>query len=138
VTTPTETDDRVDAPVTASGGSFVRDVVPALLWTLMIFALGGGPALGPSSGGFPIDKVEHAVAFGILQLLVLRALRYELPSALPHAMTWVAALVSTAAGGALELYQLTVPNRSAEFMDLVADAVGAGLAAFFARKLGRH
>jgi VanZ family protein len=117
-----------------SSGNFFRDVLPALVWTVILFVLGGLPTMGPSVDiGFPIDKIEHAIAFGILQFLTLRALRYELPLTWPRGMPWVAALCSTVAGGALELYQLTVPNRSAEFMDLVADAIGAALFAALTR-----
>ena len=119
---------------TRSSGNFFRDVLPALVWTVLLFVLGGLPTLGPSVDiGFPIDKLEHAIAFGILQFLSLRALRYELPGTWPRGMPWIAALCSTAAGGALELYQLTVPNRSAEFMDLLADAAGAVLFATLTR-----
>lgn len=121
-----ESDDPSVASRESERGSFVRDVLPALVWTVIVFVFGGIPnPTPPVELDFPIDKVEHAVAFAILQVLAYRALRYELPRALPRAMPWIAALVSTAVGGALELYQLTVPNRSAEFMDLVWDAIGA-------------
>jgi VanZ family protein len=121
-----ESDDPSLASRDPERGSFLRDVLPALVWTLVVFVFGGIPNPAPPVElHFPIDKVEHAVAFAILQVLAYRALRYELPRALPRAMPWIAALVSTAVGGALELYQLTVPNRSAEFMDLVWDAIGA-------------
>jgi VanZ family protein len=120
--TPIATDER-------ERGSFVRDVLPAIAWTALVFVLGGIPNPGPSVElDFPIDKLEHAFAFAVLQVLAYRALRYEIPGTLPRAMPWIAALVSTVVGGALELYQLTVPNRSAELMDFVSDAIGATLA----------
>lgn len=118
-------------------GSFARDVLPALVWTAIVFVLGGIPNPGPSIDlAFSVDKLEHAVAFAILQVLALRALRYELPSTWPGGMPWVAALVSTLVGGALELYQLTVPNRTAELMDLVWDAIGAIAATLVTLALG--
>lgn len=130
MTTPTESESSPIASPNGSRGSFVRDVLPALLWTVTVFVLGGIPNPGPSIDlAFPIDKIEHAIAFAILQVLALRALRFELPGILPRGMPWIAAATSTVVGAALELYQLTVPNRSAEFMDLVWDAVGAGVAA---------
>jgi VanZ family protein len=99
---------------------------------------GGIPNPGPPVElDFPIDKIEHAIAFAILQVLALRAFRYELPGILPRGMPWIAAATSTVVGAALELYQLTVPNRSAEFMDLVSDAVGAGIAAAITVRLRR-
>jgi hypothetical protein len=91
-------------------GSFVNDVAPALVWTIIVFVFGGIPNPGPPVPlDFPIDKLEHVGAFAVLQILVLRALRYELPGTLPRAMPWIAALISIVVGGALELYQLTVP-----------------------------
>ena len=130
MTTPTESENSPAASASAARGSFVRDVLPALLWTVTVFVLGGIPnPTPPIDLGFQIDKVEHAVAFAILQVLALRALRYELPGVLARGMPWVAAGASIVVGAALELYQLTVPNRSAEFVDLVWDAVGAGIAA---------
>jgi VanZ family protein len=121
-----ESEEAPAAQNDAERGSFARDVVPALIWTAIVFVLGGVPNPAPPVDlGFQIDKVEHALAFAILQVLAYRALRYELPRALPRALPWIAALVSTAVGGALELFQLTVPNRSAELMDLVWDAIGA-------------
>jgi VanZ family protein len=128
MTTESESSPASPSP---SRGSFVRDVLPALLWTVIVSVLGGIPNPAPPIDlGFQIDKVEHAAAFAILQVLALRALRYELPGVLPRGMPWAAAGASIVVGAALELYQVTVPNRSAEVMDLVWDAVGAGIAAW--------
>ena len=129
MTTPSESQDDAAPNAHIAGGSFFNDVAPALVWTAIVFVFGGIPNPGPPLPlDFPIDKLEHAGAFGVLQILTLRALRYELPGALPRAMPWIAALISTVVGAALEVYQLTVPNRSAELMDLVSDAIGAVLA----------
>lgn len=134
----TESESSPVASPSASRGSFVRDVLPALAWTVTVFVFGGIPNPGPPVElDFPIDKIEHAIAFAILQVLALRAFRYELPGILPRGMPWIAAATSTVVGAALELYQLTVPNRSAEFMDLVSDAVGAGIAAAITVRLRR-
>jgi VanZ family protein len=127
--TPSDSHDETAETRRDSHGSFFNDVAPALVWTAIVFVFGGIPNPSPPLPlDFPIDKLEHVGAFGILQILTLRALRYELPGALPHAMPWIAALISVVVGVALELYQLTVPNRSAELMDLVSDAIGAVLA----------
>jgi VanZ family protein len=129
VTSPSGSEQNPVASHPRRDGSFVRDVLPALVWTATIFVLGGLPNPGPPVElAFPTDKLEHAAAFALLSILALRALRYELPSVWPRAMPWLAALTSTTLGGALELYQLTVPTRSAELLDLIADAVGAVLA----------
>ncbi|HWP09065.1 MAG TPA: VanZ family protein [Polyangiaceae bacterium] len=122
-----------DAPhhgATVRGG-FVRNVLPALLWALAIF-IGGGPGVPqPSIEGLaiPIDKIDHLVAFCGLQVLCFRALRYELPTRSRRGLLWLAALVSVLFGVLLEIYQLGLPDRSAEVADAVADAIGAVLGA---------
>ncbi|RMG21415.1 MAG: hypothetical protein D6729_00770 [Deltaproteobacteria bacterium] len=86
-----------------------------------------GAALGALPAGS--DKVLHFLAYGILAALWMRAL-------------WPVAL-GTAAGGALaavcvavafgaldEWHQSFVPARSADVLDLVADAAGAAAGAF--------
>jgi VanZ family protein len=108
-------------------GGFVRNVLPALLWAFAIF-IGGGPGVPqPSIEGLyvPLDKIDHLVAFCGLQVLCFRALRYELPGRTRRRMLWLAALVSVLFGILLELYQLGLPDRSAEVADAVADAIGA-------------
>ena len=112
-------------------GGFARNVLPALLWAIAIF-IGGGPGVPqPSVDGLfiPIDKLDHAIAFCGLQVLGFRALRYELPGRTRPSLLWLAALVSVLFGIALELYQLGLPDRSAEVADAVADAVGAVIGA---------
>jgi VanZ family protein len=119
-----------DDGVTTRGG-FVRNVLPALLWALAIF-VGGGPGVPqPSVEGLaiPLDKIDHLIAFCGLQVLCFRALRYELPGRTRHALLWAAALVSVLFGILLEIYQLGLPDRSAEVADAVADAIGAVLGA---------
>ena len=110
-------------------GGFLVNVLPALAWAIAIF-IGGGPGVRqPSIDLIPIDKLEHAVAFCGLQVLGFRALRYELPNRTRPALLWSAALISVAFGIALEVYQLGLPDRSADVADAVADAVGAVLGA---------
>src|SRR6185436_7074202 len=93
VTTPADSEKAHLGEPAPSSGNFFRDVLPALVWTILLFVLGGLPTAAPSLDiGVPLDKIEHAIAFGILQFLTLRALRYELPSAWPRGMPWVAAL----------------------------------------------
>lgn len=112
-------------------GGFARNVLPALLWAGAIF-VGGGPGVPqPTVDGLfiPIDKLDHTVAFCGLQVLGFRALRYEMPGRTRRSLLWLAALVSVLFGIALELYQLGLPDRSAEVADAVADAVGAVIGA---------
>jgi VanZ family protein len=118
-------------------GGFAAHVLPALLWAVAIFVGGssGMPQVdGPHTVGF--DKVEHALAFFGLQLLCFRALRYEFPERAREQLLWLGALVAVAIGVGLELYQLGLPDRSAEVADALADGVGAALGALLLWRTG--
>ena len=71
------------------------------------------------------DKQLHGAAYGLLAILVARALtRGDIPAlTVRHAATaWV---VATVYGATDEFHQSFVPGRSAEWLDLAADAAGA-------------
>jgi VanZ family protein len=107
-------------------GGFVRNVLPALVWAVAIFVGGSSGVPQPRIDvGLPTDKVNHVVAFLGLQLLSYRALRYALPQRRRVPLRWLAVLVSVLVGIALELYQLGLPDRSADVLDVMADSVGA-------------
>ncbi|HEY6558692.1 MAG TPA: VanZ family protein [Polyangiaceae bacterium] len=116
-----------------SGGFFLH-VAPALLYVLAIFYAGSvaqGPELDVSF--IAPDKLLHAAAFFGMQLTMFRAVRWkrtELGTA-HHAL--VAFGICCAAGAGLEFWQATLPHRSAEFGDWLADAFGAGAAALLLR-----
>jgi VanZ family protein len=115
-------------PEERMSGGFLRNVLPALLWTLALFIGGGGPP--PPQGadglmGIPYDKLMHVVAFGFLQWLVFRALRYELPKAPRLKLALAATALAAAIGVFLEVYQMALPDRSADAGDALADAIGA-------------
>jgi VanZ family protein len=121
-------------PAEPSGRRTPRDfalhVLPALVWAVLVVVGGGSHAPEPDIDiGFPIDKLEHAVAFLVMQLLAFRALRHEFPERSPARLALAAALAAILVGIGLELYQLGLPHRSAEFADVVADSVGAGIGA---------
>ncbi|MBX3181869.1 MAG: VanZ family protein [Polyangiaceae bacterium] len=89
---------------------------------VLVLGLTPGPQLNLGDTWVPQDKLGHLVVFaGFAALLtaVLRGRRRAL----------LGVLGSTSLGGALELLQALVPYRSAELLDLVADAVGAVLGA---------
>lgn len=118
------------APPKPRPRAFLIYVAPALFWLLLIF-IGGGADFGPpvEETGFPIDKVEHLIAFGVLAYLFFRALRHVTPGIGKRGLIALSAFLAIGAGGVLELYQLGLPHRSAELGDLLADAIGALLAA---------
>ena len=88
------------------------------------------PAPPPVTGFNLGDKAVHFALFGMQALLLLRYLhrRSGPEGSLPAAAGW-AMLATTAFGAALEGLQALLPFRSAEALDLAADAVGALLGA---------
>lgn len=116
-----------------SGGGGYRI---ALLWTFAVAFLLLAPVpellqglAGGDDAEVPLDKFAHFVLFGLLAYAWLRATR---PAALTAALAVAAAVVFY--GGLLELLQPLVASRGAEWGDVVADALGAGLALLLARR----
>lgn len=117
-------------------------VAPAVLYVVAIFVVGTmrvGPRLPLE---FELqDKLGHLVAFAGMQVVLLRALSFVAPGhrLMPQALG--AAAAASALGGMLELWQSLLPTRSAEWLDLLADALGALLGVgccrmFFRRRDG--
>jgi VanZ family protein len=118
---------------------FLREVGPALAYTVFIF-YAGSVDVPPPPFQPPLlepDKILHALAFGLLAWLSYRALRFELPSLGVRKQALYGALISCLVGGVLELYQSALPNRSADLIDFVADAVGAFAGAWLVVRVDR-
>ncbi len=73
------------------------------------------------------DKVLHAVAFGGLALVCVPAIAFVWRSVTFRTLQLSSFVASVGVGAALEVWQYFLPHRSAEPLDLVADAVGAGV-----------
>ena len=98
-------------------------------YMMCIFTLSGMP--GHSLPSVRVsDKLLHAGEFGLLGILMCRALA-------GHLLTWprariavLSALAAILYGATDEFHQLFVPQRSADLVDLGADSLGATLAAW--------
>jgi len=112
--------------------------LPAAGYAVLVFWLGGRPTLTlPVPALLGWDKLQHALGFGLMQVLVsLGLVARGWPTGKPS-RELLAALLATAVGGLLELYQLGVPGRCADWLDLLADAVGAALMALVLVAVGR-
>lgn len=107
---------------------FYLHVVPAALYIVAIFY--GGLARNVPDIFFhetliPPDKVLHFFAFGGMQMVLFRAFRFLKPGARTVRLLVWAVVAASVLGALLELVQATVPYRDAEFMDWVADTLGA-------------
>ncbi|NHX36874.1 MULTISPECIES: VanZ family protein [Halolamina] len=81
---------------------------------------GGGGTVGPVG----VDKLLHVAGYAVLAAGTLVALRERTLRA-----TLAVIVLVTLFGGVVELLQGPVPGRAVSLLDLVADAVGAGLGA---------
>ena len=99
-------------------------------WALLLLAgLVGALALMPAPPqqmDLGWDKLNHVSAFAVLAVCAVFGWRSSRAA-------WLTVLLALLAyGGAIELLQLQVPNRSGEWGDLGADAIGIGLGALLA------
>jgi hypothetical protein len=120
-------------------GGFWLHVAPAALYVIAVF-YGGSIGMAAVHGVeiLSADKLLHALAFGAMHLLVLRAVRYELPDWSLGRQNLLAVALTNALGGLLELHQMALPHRSAEFLDWVADTLGSLVAAAVAQLVLRR
>ncbi len=107
-------------PAEALAGTFERGV----RWLAGL--LGGEPRR--MAAELPWDRIVHGLLFAVLAWVWCR------PFARSGRIRGVAAAAAGAVayGAAIELVQIQVGYRSGEWMDLVADAIGAAVGALFA------
>jgi len=99
-------------------------------WTLLLLAmlitvLALLP-VPPRQADLGWDKLNHVLAFAALAVCAVLGWRES------RAARLAVLLALLAFGGAIELMQLQVPNRSGEWTDLGADAIGIGLGTLLA------
>ncbi len=75
------------------------------------------------------DKAAHAALYFVLSSLIVWALTDGEVRRVSGRTVTIATLASVLYGWTDELHQLFVPSRQYEWLDLLADATGAGLAA---------
>lgn len=110
---------------------------PVLVYALAIFLVSGSPAPRSLPGGLS-DKQGHLAAYAGLSLVTLRALAGGAWTGVTLARAGGAALLATAYGASDEAHQAFVAGRTADPVDLGADALGAVLASAAAWGVGRR
>ena len=102
--------------------------VPPIALMALIFALSAQPDLNSGLGTIDLigRKLIHATEYGLLCFLWWRALRTV---ATPRAAIVLALGIAIGYAGTDEFHQHYVPGRHAAPLDVVIDALGAGIAA---------
>ena len=114
-------------------------VLPLLLYCALIFTLSSmSQPPAPDYGFGWSDKLNHAGAYAIMQILAIRASRHVFPDR-PAGWRMAAALLFTSFFGLTdEIHQWYVPGRSCDLADWVADFAGAGVVTLVAAGYRRH
>ena len=98
---------------------------PVVVYMAAIFYL-SAQSSPPVPGAIP-DYVLHAIEYCGLAIVVFRALAGGLPAALDAKRVGLTLLITMAYAISDEVHQLFVPWRTADVIDLIADAAGAVL-----------
>lgn len=99
--------------------------LPAAACMAAIFTLSSFPSYYEPSCMSGLDKPEHYIAYACLSLLVFRAVRGLWNRWSLSSVALVAVFVSAFYGITDEVHQIFVPPRCCEFLDWVADLLGA-------------
>jgi len=96
----------------------------------LIFVLSSRPLPAEYVPPIPhFDKLAHCVAYGLLAMLCFRAFWLKTGRSAPIWVLLLGASVATAYGALEEFHQIFVPTREFSWLDMIADGVGAALAA---------
>jgi VanZ family protein len=102
--------------------------LPVVLYMAFIFGLSSISETPNLPGGS--DKGAHALLYAGLGVLLVRALAGGLRRRITVAIALAATLIGAVYGVSDEFHQHFVPPRQVEALDVVADTIGTGAAAF--------
>ena len=100
--------------------------VPALIWAAVLLFIGGRSNVPSVESPLPLDKAAHFVMYGLLGLLAVAG--WARAGRTPR--LFVVLLLAALVGVIDEVQQLSVPNRSSEPLDWIADTAGIAVATF--------
>lgn len=99
--------------------------IPALLWAGVLLFIGGQSNVPTVETPLPVDKVAHFVMYGVLGLLATLGWLFAGRKPDLRIVLLLAALV----GVIDEVHQRSVPHRTSDPIDWMADVAGIAVAA---------
>lgn len=111
---------------------FLNYWLPVILWAGAIFYLSAVPNLNSGLAVFWDvfwRKLFHAAEFGVLNLLLWRALHYGEAVSFKKALWW-SLILTVLYAVSDELHQYFVPDRQCRWQDVGQDSLGAVAASF--------
>ena len=133
----TTTEDRQFRSVTRAA----RAWGPVAAWLALIFVLSAQPGLriSPDPGvDLPIRHVAHVISYGVLTVLLTRALNWGSSRRARWRLLLLAMVLATLYGVSDEVHQTYVPNRTGHLLDVGWDLLGAIAGAAFLRLTPRR
>jgi VanZ family protein len=111
------------------------DMVPLTLYCVFIFIQSQltAPFEVPDVSHF--DKLLHFGAYGVMAVLFYRTYLAGWPQAGQRTLIWASAISAALFGLSDEIHQYFVPQRSADPLDWIADALGGALGAVIYQRL---
>jgi len=113
----------------------LRRWAPPLAWMGVIYILSAQPSLPTAPEPWldvVLKKSGHALAYGLLAWLYLRALRGKAPPS--ERLRLLSLVLAVAYGATDEVHQAFVPGRTPRLTDVLIDGVGATLAMALERR----
>ena len=103
--------------------------IPVVAYAALIFYLSSLASL-PGPDILFADKVEHAIEYGILGFLLMRAI-FRAGFCLDRRSAFaLVVIISFLYGVGDEIHQIFVPGRTASFFDALFDLIGASLGSY--------
>ena len=109
----------------------------ALTWAGVLFFLSSQPGMDTPPPFPHMDKLLHALVFGILGALVLGAMRPG-THGYSRAQTLTALAIAATYGVLDEIHQHFVPGRMPDVLDVLADITGAALGIWLLHRIIRQ
>ena len=100
--------------------------LPLIGYMVFIFIFSSEPASVDIPDIWNIDKLIHFMAYGVLSILLLRALKKQWGKVRNKKLIFLSFLFATLYGISNEIHQHFIPEREAS----IADAIANGLAAY--------
>lgn len=111
----------------------IKYFIPAIVWAILIWSLSTASNLPHIPWSFlSPDKIGHLVFYAILTLLLIVGFVHSLSWKQKGAKSWIlfCMIIAGLYGVSLEFVQATLPDRSFDYADMLANFVGTFLGAF--------
>lgn len=117
-----------------------RRWLPPTLWAALTFTLTSIPRIGSYTPSLPgVDKVVHATLYGVMAVLLFRAvLSAGMRSSRDAGIVLALLAVISLAAWVDEWHQQFIPGRSRDIADWIADSAGAAFCILIASAARRR